>query len=152
MGSTEARSLSKGSDMPKKKKKRKPSIVHDYIKYWYMAECVNVVDGDTYDLYIDQGMKSGREERVRLFGFNTPEINSKKDSDEYKRGMEAMARVEDLILGREDLIVQTIKDTEGKYGRYLVRILFEVIPGEPRSLADLGTLLVNEGHAEVKNY
>lgn len=49
---------------------------HDmpHAAYIYKAYCVGVVDGDTIDVYIDQGFHTYRRERLRLLGVNTPEM------------------------------------------------------------------------------
>jgi len=113
--------------------------------YWYVAECVRVVDGDTVDLMFDLGMNTHRKERVRLYGINTPEVYGvKKESEEYANGMKASVRVKELIEGKT-LWVRTIKDSRGKYGRYLAIVYFE----ENKCLNDL---LVEEGLAEAKDY
>jgi len=90
--------------------------------YWYKAECVRVIDGDTLELKFDLGMNTFRVERVRLSGIDTPEIfGVKKESIEYARGMEAKQFVLDFVTGKE-LWVHTEKDKQGKYGRYVVDI------------------------------
>lgn len=113
--------------------------------YFYYAKVVNVVDGDTYDLLFDLGMHVSITERVRLYGVNTPEIYGvKKESEEYSNGVLAKNRVTDLIYGKT-ILVETIKDKQGKYGRYLVNIYLD----NNMSLADL---LVAENLAQVKSY
>jgi micrococcal nuclease len=47
-----------------------PMPVHQWV---YPARAVRAVDGDTVDVYIDQGMHSLRLERLRLLNVNTPE-------------------------------------------------------------------------------
>ena len=39
----------------------------------YRAQLVRVIDGDTLDVVIDQGLHTHRTERIRLLGVNTPE-------------------------------------------------------------------------------
>ena len=127
--------------------------------YEYSATCVRVVDGDTLDLNIDLGLKIHVHERVRLHGINTPEIHGvKKGSDEYERGMAAKEFVQlALFTGREylsdgvvqyvgsrNLIIETVKDTKGKYGRYLA-----IVHVDGKCLNDW---LVEEGHAEQVSY
>lgn len=41
----------------------------------FNARAIRVVDGDTIDLCIDQGMHNTRTERVRLLGINCPEVH-----------------------------------------------------------------------------
>ena len=57
-------------------------------KYRYNAKVMRVVDGDTLDLEIDLGFNIKINERVRLFGIDTPETRT-RDLEEKKRGLEA---------------------------------------------------------------
>ena len=40
----------------------------------YRARALHVVDGDTLDIELDQGLHAYRMERLRLLGVNTPEL------------------------------------------------------------------------------
>lgn len=113
-------------------------ISKDYV---YNAKCINVVDGDTFDIEFDLGFGIKYETRVRLCGVNAYEtsLRGSTTEEEKKKGLEAKAFVEDLILGRE-IIVETVKDKKGKYGRYLATINFED--------RDLGIILINKGFAD----
>ena len=63
--------------------------------YRYRARLERVVDGDTIDVLIELGFYVTLRERVRLEGIDTPEIyRVPKDSEEYKKGMEAKEYVE----------------------------------------------------------
>jgi micrococcal nuclease len=91
--------------------------------YQYKADIVRVIDGDTVVADIDLGFNVWRrDERLRLFGIDTPE-RKKATMDGWRAAKEALAgRIE----GRE-LIICTIKDKRGaeetgKFGRYLVKI------------------------------
>lgn len=115
--------------------------------YTYKAKLDRVVDGDTVDIIIDLGFKVTTHQRIRLQGINTPETyNVKKDSEEYKKGMEAkqfvIARFTD---NKNELIIETEKDV-GKYGRYIGVIRFA---DNPTSLNDE---LVEKGFAKIANY
>lgn len=117
--------------------------------YWYQAKCINVVDGDTVDLEIDLGLKLMLRERIRLYGVDTPEIYStKKDSQEYKDGMVAKARVSDLILGKI-IWVNTMKDKQEKYGRYLGIIYVKDAAG---NMVVVNDILLAEGLAKPLVY
>lgn len=115
--------------------------------YTYKATVERVVDGDTIDLIIDLGFKITTFQRIRLRGINTPETyRVKKDSEEYKEGMQAKAFVLERITNNNNqVIVETDKDV-GKFGRYLGLI----------RLADseqtLNDELVEKGFAEYKSY
>jgi micrococcal nuclease len=94
--------------------------------YQYRAKLKRVVDGDTIDAIIDLGFKMTTEQRIRLKGINTPEIwRQKKDSQEYKRGMEA----KDYVIKRFEengnvFTIHTDKET-GVYGRYIGAVFFD---------------------------
>lgn len=114
--------------------------------YEYKARCVRVVDGDTVDFDIDLGLSVHSYIRVRLADINTPEIfGVKKESEEYAKGIEAKQRVEDLILDKP-LVVRTVKDKTGKYGRY---IAYVYVDGSNEPVNDM---LVKEGLAERVEY
>jgi micrococcal nuclease len=93
--------------------------------YIYRAECLNVVDGDTVDLHVDQGFHSYRVERFRLLGVNTPELHSK---DEFERARAQKAK--DFLIsklspvgkptGKWPLIVKTTKSDS--FGRWLCEL------------------------------
>jgi len=87
---------------------------------------VKVVDGDTLDLEIDLGFHIYHTIRVRLARINTPEIfGVSKDSEEYKRGMQAKVFVDNWLKATKELYIKTYKDSKGKYGRYLAEIYNE---------------------------
>jgi len=122
--------------------------------YTYLAKCLRIIDGDTLELDIDLGLHAHVIEKVRLADIDTPEVYGvKKDSEEYKAGKKASDRVRDLIFedgkpGSKQLWVQTQKDAEGKYGRYVVKVFLYV----DTEFVCLNDLLVKEGLAEYKEY
>lgn len=117
--------------------------------YWYRGKVLRVVDGDTLDVEFDLGMNTFVRERVRLFGLDTPEIfGMKKESEEFKRGMEAKAFVEERVMGKV-IWVHTYKDKTGKYGRYLADIFFQDEDGKH---VNVGQLLLEDGLAEKAEY
>ena len=127
--------------------------------YQYQVEIQRVVDGDTYDIDIDLGLSVWvRNERVRLYGVDTPEIYGvKKGSEEYLRGKASSDFAKSLIRKGTLAVVETIKDSKGKYGRYLavlyIRVPEELLAGHDniRAIADfycLNDLLVAKGLAE----
>ncbi|WP_445588830.1 thermonuclease family protein [Sunxiuqinia sp. A32] len=127
--------------------------------YQYQAQIQKVVDGDTFVIDIDLGLTVWvRNEKIRLFGVNTPEVYGvKKDSEEYKLGKLASDFAKSLIRKGDWAIVETLKDSKGKYGRYLavlyIRIPEELLQGvdKIRTIGDfycLNDLLVAKGFAE----
>lgn len=87
----------------------------------YRAQLVRVIDGDTLDVTIDQGLHTHRTERVRLLGVNTPETKGPT----RPAGLAAAAFVTDWLATvpfDEDwpLIVRTERDDA--FGRWLARV------------------------------
>ncbi|RKD86496.1 thermonuclease family protein [Mangrovibacterium diazotrophicum] len=98
--------------------------------YQYQAEIVKVVDGDTYEIDIDLGLSVWvRGERIRLYGVNTPEVYGvKHDSEEYLAGKAASDFVKSIMKKGTLAIVETLKDSKGKYGRYLAVMYVQIAP------------------------
>ena len=112
------------------------------LNYQYKAKLGRVVDGDTMDVVIDLGFYVELRERVRLAGLDTPEIyRVPKDSEEYKKGMEAKEYVEKRLKENEnELIIETNK--RGKWRRWLATIYLN------DSSKTLNEELVEKGMAE----
>lgn len=95
----------------------------------YRAQCVKVVDGDTFDLYIDQGFHTYRRERVRLYGIDAYELRSK---DEAERALAAEAKQVAISLLHPEiplyadwpLRIVTQKDPDS-FGRYLALVYYK---------------------------
>jgi len=116
--------------------------------YQYKAVITEVYDGDTVTADIDLGFHTWRrDEKLRLYGINTPELRGVSDQ-EKQRGYAARDALRERILGKE-VVICTIKDrtgadSRGKYGRYLAKVY----------LGDelLNDWLVAEGHAVHHEY
>ena len=87
----------------------------------YRARALNVVDGDTVDLFIDLGFRMTSTQRVRLLGVNTPELHS-PDLSVRERAVAAKQFLMSMLLigGDWPLIVQTAKSDS--FGRWLADI------------------------------
>jgi micrococcal nuclease len=116
----------------------------------YRATVVRWVDGDTADLDVDIGFKVGVKERFRLSGINTPEMRPKKADfaseearqDEIKLAQAALDYASKLAPEGSQVIVETFKDSQGKYGRWLAKIY---VDSHDQSINDL---LLQKGHAK----
>ena len=108
--------------------------------YEYECEIVRVVDGDTVDVTLDLGFDILYNNRIRLYGINTPESRT-RDLEEKKRGLAAKDRVKELCPVGSSITLKTTKDGRGKFGRILGEIF---VPGAVQSI---NQLLVEEGHA-----
>lgn len=105
--------------------------------YTYKAKVLEVIDGDTIDVIIDLGFDVKFVSRLRLYGINTPESRT-KNKEEKVKGLAAKARLKELIEDKE-IIVNTYKDKEEKFGRMLATIFIDD--------KSINEQLVTEGHA-----
>ena len=106
-------------------------------EYIYKAKITNVVDGDTVDAMIDLGFGIFIDLRLRLYGIDTPEMNS-KILEERLAAQDAKKFVATMCLN-QDVLLKTYK--KDKYGRYLADINI----GD----ATVNQLLLAEGLAKV---
>ena len=107
--------------------------------YEYRAKVIKVYDGDTITVLIDLGFGVTFKEKVRLYGINTPEIRGKERPD----GLISRDRLRERILDK-DVIIKTLKDKKGKYGRYIAEVYLEE--------ENINNWLVSEGLAERRDY
>ena len=114
--------------------------------YFYKADVVRVIDGDTIVCNIDLGFDNWiHNEHVRLLGINTPEVRT-RDPIEKKAGLEAKAFVEQFLkLHNNKVILETVYDSGGKYGRTLATVHVE--HEDTGDLIDLNERLIEEGYA-----
>ena len=90
-------------------------------EYCYPIEIVSVYDGDTITVNIDLGFGVElKKQKIRLYGINTPEVRgSSRDL-----GIISRDYVREKILDK-NIMLQSIKDKKGKYGRWLGIVLME---------------------------
>jgi len=98
-------------------------------KYIYQAKVLGVHDGDTVTVLLDCGFGIKFEEKIRLYGINTPELKVRSLETNKMvvnpEGTKALNETKRLLDGK-DVIVQTIKDEKEKFGRYLGIIQVDV--------------------------
>ena len=84
-----------------------------------VKKVTKVVDGDTIDVTLDMGFDILYQQRVRLFGIDTPESRT-RDLEEKKYGLLSKYFLKaELSLGKK-ITVKTYKgDETGKFGRIL---------------------------------
>lgn len=109
-------------------------------QFKYQATVVSAYDGDTITLMVDCGLNAFRKERFRFNRINTPEIKGPTKA----KGEAARDYLLTLIPVGSTVKIQTLKDKQEKYGRYLVEI--ETDKG------NINDLLVHAGFAEYKTY
>jgi endonuclease YncB( thermonuclease family) len=91
---------------------KKKKIVNYEENNKYIAEVINVVDGDTFDAVVSLGFGVIQVFRVRLDGVDTPEMSTQK-------GIIAREFLEDLILNKTIILFDAGKE---KYGRARARV------------------------------
>jgi len=113
--------------------------------YQYKAFVTKVYDGDTITVEIDLGFKTlVKGEKIRLRRINAPEVRG----DQREAGLKSRDYLRVIILNKE-IILETIKDKKGKYGRYLGEVFHKQKDGE---WLNINNKLVEEGFAEFKEY
>ena len=112
--------------------------------YHYRAIVTKVYDGDTCTVDIDLGLRAWlRGEKIRLRRINAPEL--RKESREA--GLRSRDFLRELILGKE-IILETIKDRRGLYGRYLGEIWLL----KDGQYVNINDIMVEQGYAVPLEY
>jgi micrococcal nuclease len=111
------------------------------LNYTYKAFVTKVYDGDTITADIDLGFGIlYKKVKLRLARINAPEVRG----IERDKGILSRDYLRNLILHRE-VLIETKKDTKGKYGRYIAEIwLFNGV--------NINDFLVEQGLAIYKDY
>ena len=105
---------------------------------------MSVYDGDTIRVDIDLGLKTWiKNESIRLNRINAPEVRG----SEKIKGLKSRDFLRKLI-SKKTIIIQTIKDRKGKYGRYLGEIWLE----KDGKYINVNDHLVKKGYAIYKQY
>ncbi|MCF6270289.1 MAG: thermonuclease family protein [Melioribacteraceae bacterium] len=113
--------------------------------YQYKAFVTKVYDGDTITVEIDLGFKTYvKGEKIRLRRINAPEVRG----DSRAEGLKSRDYLRMLIMNKE-ILLETIKDKKGKYGRYLGEVFLKQEDGE---WLNINNNLVDKGFAEFKEY
>ena len=106
-----------------------------------VKKVLKIVDGDTIDVDIDLGFSISYAQRVRLAGIDTPESRT-RDLAEKALGLESKKKLEEILLGAEDIVIRTEKpDSTEKFGRILGWLF---VNGEDKSV---NHTLVDTGYA-----
>jgi len=124
----------------------------DFTPYHYRAEVVSVYDADTITVSVDLGFKIKVEQVLRFSRIDAWEVQG----PERPRGIVARDWLRGVLTEGTKIFVQTIKDKQGKYGRYIAEIFVES-PKHPEGSGELffrnlNDELVSLGHAEYKDY
>ena len=84
-----------------------------------VKKVTKVVDGDTIDVTLDMGFDILYQQRVRLFGIDTPGSRT-RDKEEKKYGLLSKYFLKDALSNGKKITIKTYKgDETGKFGRIL---------------------------------
>lgn len=109
-------------------------------KYFYYGKVLSVYDGDTITVELNLGFNVKIKEKIRFYGIDCKEIRG----SEREEGLIAKNFVKDKIENK-DIMIKTIKDKKGKYGRYLGIIYYK----DNEEWIDLNKELVDKKLASV---
>tara|TARA_R110000803_G_scaffold32357_1_gene71367 strand:+ start:2473 stop:2892 length:420 start_codon:yes stop_codon:yes gene_type:complete len=115
-----------------------------FVPYVYTAEVLSVYDADTITIEIDLGFHVKAKQKVRLFGIDAWEVRGA----ERPQGLIARDWMREQIPAGSKIMIKTIKDKTGKYGRYLAIVYVKTATG----YRNLNRELVTLGYAEYKEY
>ena len=116
--------------------------VENYL-YYYRAELVRVIDGDSIVVDIDWGAKIwSKNAHLRLLGINAPELRG----ESRDRGIEAKEALAGMLT--DALLVRTHKT--GKYGRWLADVW--TIDDDGNKGLHVNREMVLRGHADAVEY
>ena len=107
----------------------------DFTPYKYNAKIIDLYDGDTVTALVDLGFNITVKKKLRLAYIDTPEIRG----EEREEGLKSKYYLENLILNK-DVMIETLKDKTGKYGRLLAVIYLDDL--------NINEHLILEGYAK----
>jgi len=98
----------------------------------------DIYDGDTIKATLDLGFGIYKKEKFRLARINAPELKGKN----RQQGLQSRDFLRQLLLNnKNNLIIKTIKDRKGKYGRYIAEIYLQ------KENININNILLKEGLA-----
>lgn len=112
-------------------------------EYWYKATVLSIHDGDTMTLRLDMGRRIYIEDSIRLYRINAPELSQ-------AGGKEARDYLRVLCPNLSEVRVQTYKNQQDKYGRWLGDIYID--SAETPYGTCVNDILVSTGHAQYFTY
>lgn len=124
-----------------------PQFLKNLLQFLYVrkAKVLRWVDGDTVELFVDQGFDDWKKVTFRLLGIDTPERNEAGYT-------EATAFAQSLAPVGKEVVIQSFKPfKDDSFGRYLVKIYSgdTVFAAEWTEAEDVNQALIAAGHAEV---
>lgn len=99
----------------------------------YQAKIVEVIDGDTLDIMIDQGFSNFTQQRMRLYGIDAPEMRT-------NAGKKLAYDLSMVYANAFNVVVQSVeapkrKQFRDKYGRFLA-IIYDAWPIASRAISN----------------
>lgn len=116
---------------------RRLKVEQEHGIYRYFSDVLEVIDGDSLRLEIDLGFQMTLRETVRLYGVDSPELNS-ADIHRREKAIDVTNVVEHICTPGRRIRIRTYKS--GKYGRWLAMVLL--------TGSSLNKYLVDTGLAE----
>ena len=110
--------------------------IESFLYFRRVKKVSRIIDGDTVVLVCDKGKREWDEEVYRLYAINTPE-RRKATMEAHKA---AKAYLSDIIRDGGQIYVNTLKDEDDAFGRWLAVIYNE--RGEC-----LNKMMLDSGHA-----
>ena len=104
-----------------------------------IKEILKIYDGDTITVVLDLGFGVHKTEKLRLALIDAPEIRGESRPDGLKSRDWLRERLYTAVEKNQDIIVRTIRDRKGKYGRYIAKIYIDDV--------SINTQMLNEGFA-----
>jgi len=94
------------------------------VDYNYKAFVTDVYDPDTITVTLDLGFDFHiKNMKIRLYGIDSPETRTKNQL-EKKAALKAKKIAKEKLLNRY-VVIRTLKDKKGKYGRYLALVYLD---------------------------
>lgn len=109
------------------------------IPYVYHARLDRVIDGDTVDFLVDLGFFVHYATRIRLANVDAWEVY-RGSPEERAKGRHARDELEALLQSADEIVLATIQDKKGKYGRFLADVFADGV--------NVNQWLVDHGHTK----
>jgi micrococcal nuclease len=112
--------------------------------YWYRAQVIRVIDGDTIEAKVSFGDHIYRDTILRFAGINAPEHNTPEGAAATTW---LTIRLVPYGVGRDWLIIHTVKDVTEKYGRLLAELYGAA--ADVATSPSINAELIAAGHARA---
>lgn len=112
----------------------------DWPLYRYRATVDRVVDGDTISVSLDLGDRTYRTRRIRIIGYDAPELFSGDRRDDGARARDALERI--APVGSRIYLATQLDHTS--FDRLLADVY---VPGHDEELHSVAELMISGGFA-----